>query len=90
MDNKTIAIIAVIAILIVAIGAGLFLTQNKNTKPADTNKVANTTNNAVNTTNTTTANTTSNAPSPNDYYIDEDGEREYYYDDYYDRDGPYD
>lgn len=32
MDNKTIAIIAVIAILIVAIGAGLFLTQNKNTK----------------------------------------------------------
>lgn len=83
MDNKTIAIIAVIAVLIIAIGAGLFLTQNKNTKPVDTNNAANTSTANV------TQNTTSNAPS-NDYYIDEDGEREYYNDDLYDNDGPYD
>ncbi|WP_407377528.1 hypothetical protein [Methanobrevibacter sp.] len=88
MDKKTIAIIAVVVILVVAIAAGIFLTQNKGAKPADTgaNSQANISNAPANNTNTASQNTTSNAPSPNDYYIDEDGEREYYYDDYYDRD----
>lgn len=88
MDKKTIAVIAVIVILVAAIGVGLFLTRGKNTKPADTKIIKNTSNTSV--TNTTSQNVASNSTPSNAYNIDEDGEREYYYDDYYDNDGPYD
>ena len=88
MDKKTIAVIAVIVILVATIGVGLFLTQRKNTKPADTKIIKNTSNTSV--TNTTSQNVASNSTPSNAHYIDEDGEREYYYDDYYDNDGPYD
>ena len=50
--------------------------------------IKNTSNTSV--TNTTSQNVASNSTPSNAYYIDEDGEREYYYDDYYDNDGPYD